>query len=89
MINDMAQEPAKTTAAKSGATAEPAADEVERFLNEQQAIEGKRQDLIKDLLRQKEAAMKSFDDKLAKLGYDGAHTRKRSHHKGAGDKKAE
>jgi hypothetical protein len=32
-------------------------------------------------LRQKEAAMKSFDENLEKLGYDGEHAPKRSHHR--------
>ena len=64
-------------------------DDIDKFLAEQKTLEAHRHDLIKELLRQKEAAIKAFDDKLAKLGYDGAHTRKRSHHKGAGDKKAE
>ena len=31
--------------------------------------------------------MKAFDEKLAKLGYDGEHTPKRSHHKDDADKK--
>jgi hypothetical protein len=78
----MPQEP---TAAKP--SAQPAPDDVEKFLAEQKALETHRQDLIKDLLRQKEAAIKAFDEKLAKLGYDGAKTR-RSHHKQDG-KKAE
>jgi hypothetical protein len=53
------------------------------------AIEGKRQELIKELLRQKEAAIKAFDDKLAKLGHhEGARATKRNHHKHDSDKKA-
>jgi hypothetical protein len=68
--------------------AESAEDDVEKFLNEQKAIESKRHDLIKEVLRQKEAAIKVFDDKLEKLGYDGEHT-KRSHHTKHGEKKAE
>jgi len=60
----------------------PAPDDVEKFLNEQKAVEAKRQDLIKELLRQKEAAIKSYDEKLAKLGYEADnHHRRRSHHK--------
>jgi hypothetical protein len=39
--------------------------------------------------RQKEAAIKAFDEKLEKLGYDGEHASKRSHHKDAADKKPE
>jgi hypothetical protein len=59
----------------------PATDAVDKFLSEKKAFEDRRQALIKDLLQQKEAANKDFDEKLAKLGYDGAHPRKRSHHK--------
>lgn len=79
----MAQEP-KTPA-------QPAQDEVEKFLSEQRAVETHRQELIKELLRQKEAANKEFDEKLAKLGYAGNNTRgsKRSHHKHEAEKKAE
>jgi len=55
-------------------------DPVDKFLAEEKARETQRHDLIKELLRQKEAAIKTFDEKLAKLGYDGEHS-KRSHHK--------
>jgi hypothetical protein len=68
---------------------EPAEDDVEKFLAEQKTLEAHRHDLIKELLRQKEAAIKVFDDKLAKLGYDGEHAPKRSHHKDDDDKKPE
>ena len=37
----------------------------------------------------KEAAIKAFDEKLAKLGYNGEHATKRSQHKDAADKKPE
>jgi hypothetical protein len=62
---------------------------VEKFLTEEKTLEAKRQELIKELLRQKEAAIKAFDDKLAKLGHHGNAASKRSHHKDAADKKAE
>jgi hypothetical protein len=62
-------------------------DPVDKFLAEQKALETHRHDLIKEVLRQKEAAIKAFDEKLAKLGYDGEHANKRSHHKDADDKK--
>jgi hypothetical protein len=63
-------------------------DDVEKFLSEQKAVEGKRQELIKELLRQKEAAIKAFDDKLAMLGHhEGARPPKRNHHKHDGEKK--
>jgi hypothetical protein len=67
----------------------PSPDAVEKFLTEKKAFDDRRQELIKELLQQKEAAIKSFDEKLAKLGYDGARPHhKRSHHKPADDKKA-
>ena len=64
-------------------------DDIEKFLAEQKTLEAHRHDLIKELLRQKEAAIKAFDDKLAKLGYDGEHASKRSHHKDDAEKKPE
>jgi len=54
----------------------------------QKTLEAHRHELIKEVLRQKEAAIKVFDEKLAKLGYDGEHASKRSHHKDDADKKA-
>ena len=81
----MAQEPAAKTPPKA---AEPSPDEVEKFLNEQKALEAHRQELIRELLREKEAAIKSFDEKLAKLGYEENHRPRRSHHKKADEKKA-
>ena len=62
-------------------------DPVDKFLTEQKTLEAHRQELIKEVLRQKEAAIKVFDEKLAKLGYDGEHAPKRSHHKNNVDKK--
>ena len=64
-------------------------DDIEKFIAEQKALEAHRQGLIKELLRQKEAAIKAFDDKLEKLGYDGEHASKRSHHKDDAEKKPE
>ena len=82
MIFTMAQEPAA-----SKRPVETPEDDVEKFLNEQKAVEGKRHELIKELLRQKEAAMKAFDEKLAKLGHhETTRAAKRNHHKG--EKKA-
>ena len=80
----MAQETTKPPAK----SAEPSPDEVEKFLSEKNAFEARRQELIKELLHQKEAAIKSFDEKLAKLGYEENHRTRRSHHKKAEDKKA-
>jgi hypothetical protein len=62
-------------------------DPVDKFLTEQKTLEAHRHELIKEVLRQKEAAIKAFDEKLEKLGDDGEHA-KRSHHKDAADKKA-
>ena len=65
-------------------------DPVDKFLSEQKAVEDKRQELIKDLLRQKDAAIKTFDDKLAKLGFEpDAAPKHRSHHPKHNDKKPE
>ena len=36
-------------------------DDVEKFLAEQKTLEAQRHDLIKEVLRQKEAAIKAFD----------------------------
>jgi hypothetical protein len=43
-------------------------DDVEKFLSEQKSMEDRKQALIGDLLRQKDVAIKAFDEKLAKLG---------------------
>jgi len=64
-------------------------DPVEKFLAEQKTLEAHRHELIKEVLHQKEAAIKAFDEKLAKLGYDGEHAPRRSHHKHDDDKKPE
>jgi hypothetical protein len=60
-------------------------DPVDTFISEQKALDAKRQELIREVLRQKEAAIKAFDDRLAKLGHTETedHPRKRSHHKAA------
>jgi hypothetical protein len=63
-------------------------DDVDKFLAEQKTLEAHRHELIKDLLKQKEAAIKAFDEKLARLGHDGEHAPKRNHHKDAAEKKA-
>ena len=61
-------------------------DPVEKFLAEKKNLEAQRHELIKEVLRQKEAAIKAFDEKLERLGYDGEHASKRSHHKNDADK---
>ena len=61
-------------------------DDVEKVLSDLKTIEDRKQALIADLLRQKADAVKAFDDRLAKLGYqakDGAGKPKKSHHKKA------
>lgn len=57
-------------------------DDVEKFLADEKSMEGRKQALIADLLKQREAAIKSFDEKLASLGYHANSAKpKRSHHK--------
>jgi len=58
-------------------------DDVEKLLAEGKAFEDRKQALIADLLKQREAANKAFDEKLAKLGYqaNSAGKPRRSHHK--------
>jgi hypothetical protein len=53
---------------------------VELYLADVSAIEDRRQALIRDLLKQREAAIQGFDAELAKLGYE-PDGRKRNHHK--------
>jgi hypothetical protein len=57
-------------------------DDVDKLLTEQKALEDRKQALIDDLLKQREAALAAFDEKLAKLGYHANSGKgKRSHHK--------
>ena len=58
-------------------------DPVDKFLAEQKTLEAHRHELIKEVLRQKEAAIKAFDEKLAKLGHNpnGSGKARKSHHK--------
>ncbi len=65
---------------------ETRSDTVEELLAEEKAFEDRKQVLIAGLLKQREAALKDFDEKLAKLGYrgDGTGKPKRNHHKKAG-----
>lgn len=59
--------------------------DVERIIAEEKAIEDRKQALIADLLKQKEAAIQEFDEKLSKLGYQpNAGRGRRSHHKKPG-----
>lgn len=57
-------------------------DDVEKVLAEEKAVEDRKKTLIATLLKQREAAIKDFDAKLAKLGYESSDGKpKRSHHK--------
>jgi len=57
-------------------------DDVEKILHDERAVETRKQALIDDLLKQREAAITAFDEKLAKLGYKANSGKpKRSHHK--------
>lgn len=57
-------------------------DDVEKLLAEEKAVEERKKRLIADLLKQREAALKDFDDRLAKLGHHAPGGKsKRNHHK--------
>ena len=58
-------------------------DDVEKLLSEEKALDERRQALIQDILKQREAANAAFDERLAKLGYHANSGRRRSHHKRA------
>jgi hypothetical protein len=63
---------------------EKLSDDVEKFLSDLKSIEARKQGIIDGLLRQREAAIKAFDEKLAKLGWHGPDSsgkKKKSHHK--------
>lgn len=64
-------------------------DEVDKFLSEEQQLESRRQELIKDIERQKEAAIKAFDEKLARLRANGAAPKRSHHRRKGGTKQAE
>jgi len=56
-------------------------DDVEKLLAEEKAVEERKKRLIAELLKQREAALKDFDDRLAKLGYHAPTGKsKRNHH---------
>jgi hypothetical protein len=59
-------------------------DDVEKLLSEEKALDDRKQTLIQDLLKQREAAIAGFDERLAKLGYHGNSGKgRRSHHRKA------
>jgi hypothetical protein len=63
---------------------ESRSDAVEKFLSKQESMEERKQALIDDLLKQREAAIKVFDEKLEKLGYRANSGKgRRSHHRKA------
>lgn len=63
---------------------ESKADDVEKLLAEEKAVEERKKRLIAELLKQREAALKDYDDRLAKLGYHAPGSKpKRNHHKQA------
>lgn len=56
-------------------------DDVEKLLAEEKAFGDRKKTMIATLLKQREAALKDFDEKLAKLGYESPEKPRRSHHK--------
>jgi hypothetical protein len=59
-------------------------DDVEKLLAEEKLLEDRKRAVIDDLLKQREAAIAAFDEKLEKLGYHGNSGKsKRTHHKKA------
>jgi hypothetical protein len=63
---------------------ESRSDAVEKFLTEQKSMEERKQALIDNVLKQREAAIKAFDEKLEKLGYRANSGKgRRSHHRKA------
>ena len=63
---------------------EKRADDVEKLLSEEKSLEDRKQALIDDLLKQREAAIATFDEKLKQLGYHANSSKsKRTHHKKA------
>ncbi len=57
-------------------------DDIEKIRTDELALQQRKKALIDELLKQKEAAMREFDKKLAQLGYHAAGVKpKRSHHK--------
>lgn len=59
-------------------------DDVEKILHDEKSLEGRKQTLIEELLKQREAAIAAFDEKLEKLGYKANSGKpRRSHHRKA------
>jgi hypothetical protein len=53
---------------------------VDQFLADKNVLEERRQALIRDVLKQREAAIQRFDAELERLGHT-PETRKRTHHR--------
>lgn len=60
---------------------EKKSDDIEKILHDEKSLEDRKRALIDDLLKQRDAAIAAFDEKLEKLGYRANSGRKRSHHK--------
>ena len=59
-------------------------DDVEKLLSDEKTLEDRKQALIAEILKEREAAIAAFDEKLAKLGYHpNSGKGRRSHHKKA------
>lgn len=57
-------------------------DDVEKILQTEKSLEDRKQALIADLLKQRDAAIAAFDEKLEKLEYRANSSKpKRSHHR--------
>lgn len=68
---------------------EKKADDVEKILHDEKSLEDRKQAVIADLLKQREAAIAAFDEKLAKLGYHAnSGKQRRSHHRKGGTPQA-
>ncbi len=56
-------------------------DDIDKIKADERALQERKKSLIEDLLKQKEAAIKDFDDKLAQLGYQADGVRQRRLHR--------
>lgn len=59
---------------------ESRADDVEKFLAEEKAVEKRKKRPIADLLKQRDAALKDFDDRLAKLDHHAPDGKSKRNH---------
>ena len=56
-------------------------DDIEKLLSEKKPLGDPRRALVNHLLKRREVAIKSFDERLANLGYRANSAAKRGHHK--------